>query len=67
MAITKSEFNRYRAVQFGGRYNMTTEEAMAEAHLSRDKYLEICKNYSELLVHFGPFNHRTGGSRKERR
>lgn len=57
MEITREEFDRYRRVQYGGRYNMITEQTQARfaADLSRDKYLEILIHYAELEAKYGRY------------
>ena len=48
--ITKDEFDAFNRVRDSGKYNMVVEAdaAAAEAGLSRDKWFDIIKNYSEL-------------------
>ncbi len=48
--ITKEQFLRYEKVRLSGKYNMITEMLYAskEARLTKEQYLEIIKNYSEL-------------------
>ena len=48
MKITKNQFNAYERVRKGGRYNMFDPNARIMTSLSRDQWLDIMKNYSEL-------------------
>ena len=45
--VTKEEFLAYENVQKSGRYNMIMDavSVMDETKLSKEKYLEIIKNY----------------------
>ena len=46
--ITKEEFEQYRDVQDSGKFNMFTPQAREMTSLSKDKWIEIIKNYSQL-------------------
>lgn len=43
-----SNFRRYRKVQMGGRFNMFDPRARAATSLSREDYLFVIENYTEL-------------------
>ncbi len=48
----KDKFLRYEKVRLSGKYNMLTEseQARKEAQLSREDYLYIIMNYSDLKI-----------------
>lgn len=48
MTITKEMFLRYEKVRTSGKYNMIVEWELArkKAHLTKDEYFEIIKQYS---------------------
>ena len=48
MELTKEQFMQYRDVQDSGMFNMFTPQAREMTDLSRDEWLYIIKNYSEL-------------------
>lgn len=60
--ITKEMFNRYRAVQFDGAWNMLMdwEEAANDAEMAPVSYWTILNNYSELVKHFGKYEETLG-------
>lgn len=48
MEISAEQFQEYRDVQDSGLYNMFTPQAREMTSLSRDEWIHIIKNYSEL-------------------
>tara|TARA_R100000781_G_scaffold82430_1_gene50775 strand:- start:210 stop:377 length:168 start_codon:yes stop_codon:yes gene_type:complete len=46
--VTEEEFAQYRDVQDSGMFNMFSPQAREMTTLSKDKWLYILKNYSEL-------------------
>ena len=46
--ITKDEFLDYETVRRSGFYNMFDSQAREMTDLSKDKWIAIIKNYSEL-------------------
>ena len=48
MTITKEMFLRYEKVRSSGKYNMIVEweTARKKAHLTKDEYFEIIKQYT---------------------
>ena len=46
--ITRAEWNEYRAIQDSGMFNMFSPDARAMTDISKDKWLYIIKNYSQL-------------------
>lgn len=54
--ITLKQFNAYRAVQFGGRFNMMSPQARIMTGLPRDIYLEILQNYEALEKKYGDYS-----------
>ena len=46
--VTKEQFQQYRDVQDSGLYNMFTPEAREMTSLSKDEWVHIIRNYSEL-------------------
>ena len=50
--ITREDFMKYYDVQMGGVYNMWDECALKLTGLSKEKYLNIIKNYSEYYNKF---------------
>jgi hypothetical protein len=48
MEVTKEQFQQYRDVQDSGLYNMFTPEAREMTSLSKDEWVHIIRNYSEL-------------------
>ena len=50
--ITREDFMKYYDVQMGGVYNMWDERALKLTELSKEKYLNIIKNYSEYYNKF---------------
>jgi len=48
MELTKEQFMEYRDVQDSGMFNMFDPQAREMTDLSRDEWLYIIKNYSEL-------------------
>ena len=55
LGITRGEWNAYRRVQRGGRFNMITEcvDAAHAAHLTLPTYWTIIQHYDELKAKFG--------------
>ena len=45
--VTQDEFKQYRDVQDSGAYNMFDPNARAMTSLSKDKWIDIIKNYSD--------------------
>ena len=54
--ITLEQFNAFRAVQFGGRFNMMSSQARIASGLSKDIYMTILQNYDELQERYGDYN-----------
>lgn len=54
--ITLEQFNAFRAVQFGGSYNMMSSQARVASGLSKDVYMTIIQNYEELQERYGDYN-----------
>jgi hypothetical protein len=54
--ITLEQFNAFRAVQFGGSFNMMSPQARAASGLSKDIYMAILQNYDELQERYGDYN-----------
>ena len=50
--ITREDFMKYYDVQMGGEYNMLDEHALKLTGLSKEKYLNIIKNYNEYYNKF---------------
>ena len=50
--VNKEQWDEYRDVQDSGLYNMFTPDARALTSLSRDEWLYILKNYSELKTKY---------------
>jgi len=48
VTMTKGKFSEYRDVQDSGAYNMYDPRAREMTTLSRDEWIYILKNYSEL-------------------
>jgi len=48
MEITKEQWDEYRCVQDSGAYNMYDPNARAMTDLSKQEWIHIMKNYSEL-------------------
>ena len=48
MEITKEQWDEYRDVQDSGAYNMYDPNARAMTDLSKQEWIHIMKNYSEL-------------------
>ena len=48
MKITKEQWDKYRGVQDSGLFNMFDPQARAMTDLSKQEWLHIIKNYSEL-------------------
>jgi len=46
--VTKEEFAEYRDIQDSGMFNMFTPQAREMTTLSKDKWIQILKNYTEL-------------------
>ena len=46
--ITKEEWEEYRDIQMSGMFNMFTPQAREMTTLSKDKWIQILKNYTEL-------------------
>ena len=46
--ITKEEWEEYRDIQMSGGFNMFTPQAREMTTLSKDKWIQILKNYTEL-------------------
>jgi hypothetical protein len=55
MNITLQQFNAYRKVQFGGRFNMLHPNARIISGLPRDIYFYIIQNYEALQKQFGEY------------
>lgn len=47
--ITKVQFAQYRAIQDLGAYNMFDPRARKMTSLSREQWIEIIKNFAELI------------------
>lgn len=52
ITITREDFMKYYDVQMGGVYNMWDERALKLTGLTKEKYLNIIKNYSEYYNKF---------------
>lgn len=50
--ITREDFMKYYDVQMGGVYNMLDERALKLTGLTKEKYLNIIKNYNEYYNKF---------------
>ena len=50
--VNKEQWDEYRDVQDSGAYNMFDPNARALTSLSRDEWLYILKNYSELKTKY---------------
>ena len=48
MEITKDDFQEYRDIQDSGMFNMFDPNARACTSLSREKWIQIMSDYSEL-------------------
>lgn len=48
MEITKEQFQQYRDIQDSGMFNMFDPNARACTDLTKDEWISILKNYSEL-------------------
>ena len=48
MEVSKEQFQEYRKVQDSGAYNMFTPQAREMTTLSKNEWIYILKNYSEL-------------------
>ena len=48
MKLTKEQFMEYRQVQDSGMFNMFDPQAREMTSLSRDEWVHVMKNYSEL-------------------
>jgi len=48
MEISKEQFQQYRNVQDSGMYNMFDPNARLCTDLSKNEWIDIMKNYSEL-------------------
>ena len=46
--INEEQWNEYREVQDSGAWNMFSPQARAETSLTKEEWLYILKNYSEL-------------------
>lgn len=47
--ITAKNFKAYLEVQSSGKYNMFSQYAIYESGLDKETYMNILKNYSELV------------------
>lgn len=47
--ITAEEFRSYLEVQASGKYNMFSSDAIYETGLNKGLYMDIIKNYKELV------------------
>ena len=52
MEITKEQWDEYRDVQDSGAWNMFSPQARAETSLTKEEWLYILKNYSELKTKY---------------
>ena len=52
MEITKEDFQEYRDVQQSGEYNMFDPDARTMTSLSKDKWIKIITEYSDLKEKF---------------
>ena len=50
--VTMDEWIQYRAIQDSGMFNMFDPQAREMTDVSRDKWIKIIKNYSELKEKF---------------
>ena len=50
--VTIDEWTQYRAIQDSGMFNMFDPQAREMTDVSRDKWIQIIKNYSELKEKF---------------
>ena len=48
MEITKEQWDEYRGVQDSGMFNMFDPQARAMTDLTKEEWIEIIQNYSEL-------------------
>jgi len=48
MEITKEQFEDYRSIQDSGMFNMFDPQARAMTDLTKQEWIHIIKNYSEL-------------------
>ena len=49
---TKEQFTAYVKVQFSGRYNMFSQEAMIATGLDKETYLRILRSYKALSLKY---------------
>jgi hypothetical protein len=52
MEISKKDWESYRFVQKSGEYNMFDPRARLMTHLTKDKWVDIIKNYNELKTQY---------------
>ena len=50
--VTIDEWTQYRAIQDSGMFNMFDPQAREMTDVSRDKWIQIIKNYFELKEKF---------------
>ena len=48
MKITKEQWNEYRDIQISGIYNMFDPNARAMTDLTKQEWIHIIKNYTQL-------------------
>ena len=51
--VSKKEFEAYKRVQRGGRWNMFSREAQLATGLDKETYMLVIKNYKELAEKWG--------------
>ena len=52
MKVSKEQFKEYREVQDSGAFNMFTPQAREMTTLSKNEWIYILKNYSELKAEY---------------
>jgi hypothetical protein len=53
--ITKEQFDKFRNVQYGGKFNMYDPNARLMSGLDQSTYFDIMKKYEELQKLYGPY------------
>ena len=54
MEISKKDWESYRLVQKSGEYNMFDPRARQLSDLTKDKWIDIIKNYNKLKTKYEP-------------
>lgn len=53
LKATQEEFQRYRAVQLSGAFNMLTPQARMSTGIDKTTYLDIISKYEEYIKAYG--------------